>query len=96
MLFLPLFMVNTKTLLAVHVPTDGFANHRSVGILLTPRLELGVALGGIDRHVLVAGEGVDAGSGHEGDGASHDDDDGVGGRIAEPCLLGIVLWQWLQ
>ena len=96
MVLLPLFMIDAKTLLSVHVPTDGLADQRGVGILLAPCLELGVALGGIDLHVLVACESMDASSGHEGDGATHDDDDGIGGGIAEPGLLGTVLWQWLQ
>lgn len=96
MLFLPLLVVNSEAFLPIHVPANGLAYLWCIGILLSPGLELGIALVRIDLDVLVGGQGVQGGSGTKGDGASHDNNDGIGGWIREPGGLDTVLFQWLR
>ena len=92
-LLLPLLMVNPQSLLAVHIPANGFSDQWRVLVLLAPGLQLAVALGRIDLHVLVASQGMDGSSGHKCQSTAHYDHDRIGRWIGEPpffegvCIL---------
>jgi len=85
-LLLPLLMVNSQSLLAVHIPANGFSNQWRV-FFLAPGLQLAVALGRIDLHVLVASQSMDGSSGHERDCATHHHNDRIGRWIGEPPIF---------